>query len=99
MQLTDLLHNHSPTQPGIAKSAAVATAKMATFGGLDIEKEYEKVAANLVGGAVNNLVDSFNVQSSAIYVGRQRSNSSTNINKFFCSSPSADIVSSTFCLN
>jgi predicted amino acid-binding ACT domain protein len=57
--------------PGIAKSAAVATAKMVTFGGLDIEKEYEKIAANLVGGAVNNLVDSFNVQSSAIHQFKQ----------------------------
>lgn len=52
--------------PGIAKSAAVATAKIATFGALDIEKEYEKVASDLVGGTVDDLVDSFNIQSSAI---------------------------------
>jgi hypothetical protein len=53
--------------PGIAKSAAVTAAKIATFGGLDIEKEYEKVTADFVGGTVNDLVDSFNVQSSAIH--------------------------------
>ncbi|ABS09484.1 KAP family P-loop NTPase fold protein [Shewanella baltica] len=52
--------------PGIAKSTAVATAKIATFGALDIEKEYEKIASDLVGGTVDDLVDSFNIQSSAI---------------------------------
>lgn len=53
--------------PGIAKSAAVTAAKVATFGGLDIEKEYEKVTADFVGGTVNDLVDSYNIQSSAIH--------------------------------
>jgi hypothetical protein len=52
--------------PGVAKSTAVAAAKIATFGGLDIEKEYEKVAADLAGGVANDLVDSFNIQSEAI---------------------------------
>ena len=54
--------------PGIAKSTAVAAAKAATFGGLDIEKEYEKVAADIAGGVANDLVDSFNIQSEAIRV-------------------------------
>jgi|SaaInlStandDraft_3_1057020.scaffolds.fasta_scaffold07691_2 hypothetical protein len=52
--------------PGVLKATAVATAKAATFGVLDVEKEYEKLASDLAGGAVESLVDSFNVQKKAL---------------------------------
>uniref|UniRef100_UPI004057C3D8 KAP family P-loop NTPase fold protein n=1 Tax=Candidatus Electrothrix sp. TaxID=2170559 RepID=UPI004057C3D8 len=52
--------------PGIAKSSAVAAAKFATFGGLDIDKEYEKIAADLAGGITKDLVSSFDTQSAVI---------------------------------
>ncbi len=58
--------------PGIAKSTAVAAAKAATFGGLDIEKEYEKLAADIAGGVANDLVDSFNIQSEAIIIFKEK---------------------------
>lgn len=52
--------------PGILKSTAVAAAKIATFGGLDLEKEYEKVIADMAGGTVDSLVDSFNVKKKVL---------------------------------
>ncbi|WP_370278079.1 P-loop NTPase fold protein [Pontibacterium sp.] len=52
--------------PGVLKSTAVAAAKVATFGALDVEKEYEKIAADLAGGAIEGVVDSFNVQKLAL---------------------------------
>lgn len=52
--------------PGIIKSTAVAATKAATFGALDLEKEYEKIVADLAGGAVSSLVDGFNVQKQAL---------------------------------
>ncbi|PBQ28592.1 KAP family P-loop NTPase fold protein [Shewanella algae] len=52
--------------PGIIKATAVAAAKAATFGALDLEKEYEKLAADLTGEAVGSLVDSFNVKQKSL---------------------------------
>lgn len=52
--------------PGILKSTAVAAAKAATLGALDLDKEYEKLAAELSGGAVGSLVDSFNVKQKSL---------------------------------
>lgn len=52
--------------PSIIKSTAVAVTKAATFGALDIDKEYEKIASELAGGAVDSLVDSFNVKQKAL---------------------------------
>lgn len=52
--------------PGILKSTAVAAAKAATFGALDLDKEYEKLASELTGGAVGSLIDSFNVKQKSL---------------------------------
>ena len=52
--------------PGILKSTAVAAAKAASFGVLDINKELEKLAADVVGGAVGDIVDSFNVKQKSL---------------------------------
>ncbi|HEW9976708.1 TPA: NTPase KAP [Shewanella algae] len=58
--------------PGIIKATAVAAAKAATFGALDLEKEYEKLAADLTGEAVGSLVDSFNVKQKALAKFKQQ---------------------------
>ncbi|MFK4136014.1 P-loop NTPase fold protein [Pseudomonas luteola] len=52
--------------PGIVKATAVAATKAATFGVLDLEKEYEKLAAEVTGGAVDSLIDSFNVKQKSL---------------------------------
>jgi len=52
--------------PGIIKSTAVALAKAATLGALDIDKELEKIAADVAGGAVGDLVDSFNAKKRSL---------------------------------
>jgi hypothetical protein len=52
--------------PGIIKATAVATAKAATFGVLDLDKEYEKLASDLAGGAIESLVDEFNIQKEVL---------------------------------
>lgn len=52
--------------PSIIKATAVAAAKAATFGVLDLDKEYEKLASELTGGAVGSLVDSFNIKQKSL---------------------------------
>lgn len=52
--------------PGILKSSAVAAAKAASFGILDIDKELEKLAGDVVGGMVGDIVDSFNVKQKSL---------------------------------
>lgn len=52
--------------PGLLKSATVAAAKVTTFGALDLEKEYEKVLADMAGSAIGDLVDSFNVKKKIV---------------------------------
>lgn len=52
--------------PGIIKSTAVAATKAATFGALDLDKEYEKLASELSGGIVGSLVDSFNIKKKSL---------------------------------
>lgn len=52
--------------PSIIKTTAIVAAKAATFGALDLEKEYEKLAAELTGGAIGSLVDSFNVKQKSL---------------------------------
>lgn len=52
--------------PGIIKSTAVAAAKAASFGMLDIDKELEKLAADVVGGVVGDIVDSYNVKQKSL---------------------------------
>lgn len=58
--------------PGIIKATAVAAAKAATFGALDLDKEFEKLAADLTGEAVGSLVDSFNVKQKALAKFKQQ---------------------------
>ena len=52
--------------PGIAKSAAVSAVKAATFGVLDIGKEYEKLVSELAGEAAGGLIDQFNIQAKSL---------------------------------
>jgi hypothetical protein len=52
--------------PAILKGAAVAAAKVATFGALDLEAEYEQIAAELTGGTVSSLVDSYTVRQASM---------------------------------
>lgn len=52
--------------PGILKSSAIAAAKAASFGILDIDKELEKLAGDVAGGAVGDIVDSFNVKQKSL---------------------------------
>ncbi|MCQ2997234.1 KAP family NTPase [Pseudomonas syringae] len=52
--------------PSIIKSTAVAAAKAATFGALDLDKEYEKLASELAGGSVGSLIDSFNIKQKSL---------------------------------
>lgn len=52
--------------PGILKSTAVAAAKAATLGILDIDKELEKLAGDVVGGAVADIVESFNIKQKSL---------------------------------
>ncbi|GAA6168142.1 KAP family P-loop NTPase fold protein [Sessilibacter corallicola] len=58
--------------PAIAKSTIISATKAATFGGLDIEKEYEKIAADLAGSVASDLVDSFDIQTEAISSFKQK---------------------------
>lgn len=48
------------------KSSVIAATKAATFGGLDLDKEYEKLASELSAGAVEDIVDSFAVKTGAL---------------------------------
>ena len=52
--------------PALLKGTAVAAAKIATFGAVDIEAELEQVAAELAGGAVGSLVDSYTVRQASM---------------------------------
>lgn len=52
--------------PGIIKSTAVAAAKAATFGALDLDKEYEKLASDLAGDSISSLVDGFNLKTKSL---------------------------------
>jgi len=53
--------------PGLLKSAAVAATKAATFGALDIEDGYEKLASEFLGeGVTGNLIDHFDVQQNSL---------------------------------
>jgi hypothetical protein len=52
--------------PKIAKRAAIAGVKAATFGTLEVDKQMEGVAADLLGGFTSDLLDNFNKQSKAI---------------------------------
>lgn len=58
--------------PGILKSTAMAAAKAATFGALDLDKEFEKLASDLAGGAVGSIVDSFNVKQASLAQFKQK---------------------------
>src|SRR5690606_6499949 len=52
--------------PGILKSTAVAATKAATFGALDLDKEFEKLAVDLTGGVIGSIVDGFNVKQASL---------------------------------
>jgi hypothetical protein len=52
--------------PGLLKSTAIAATKAATFGGLDLDKEYEKLVAEITGGLTGSLIDSFNIQKATL---------------------------------
>lgn len=51
--------------PCIIKSAVIAAAKAATLGALDINKEYEEIAAELAGGVATDLIQKHNLQTAA----------------------------------
>ncbi|MEI6069330.1 MAG: P-loop NTPase fold protein [Methylococcaceae bacterium] len=51
--------------PGITKRAVIAGVKAATLGTLEVDKQIEGVAADLMGGFTNDLVVNFNKQSKA----------------------------------
>jgi hypothetical protein len=52
--------------PKILKRSAIAGAKLATAGILDIEKDYEKILSDLSGEITGDLIDKFNEKSQAI---------------------------------
>ena len=52
--------------PGLLKSTALAATKAATFGALDLDKEYEKLIADVAEDLTGNLVDSFKVQKATL---------------------------------
>jgi len=52
--------------PGLLKRGAIVTAKMATLGGLDLDKEYEKLAADYAGDMTNDLVSGFKSHKSIL---------------------------------
>ncbi|MEB3190335.1 MAG: P-loop NTPase fold protein [Snowella sp.] len=52
--------------PKLLKRSAMAGAKLATAGILDIEKDYEKIFSDLFGEITGDLIDKFNEKSQAI---------------------------------
>jgi hypothetical protein len=52
--------------PKIAKRAAIASVKAATFGALEIDEQIEGIAADLMGEFTSDLLDNFNQQSKAV---------------------------------
>jgi hypothetical protein len=50
----------------VAKRGAVAAAKAVTLGGLEIDKEFEAVAAEAVGGVAGDAVDAFQKEKAAL---------------------------------
>jgi hypothetical protein len=52
--------------PKLLKRSAMAGAKLATAGILDIEKDYEKILSDLSGEITGDLIDKFNEKSQAI---------------------------------
>ncbi|WP_445356662.1 P-loop NTPase fold protein [Microbulbifer sp. ANSA002] len=52
--------------PAIIKGGVSILSKLATFGALDLSKEYEKAIADAVSGGTGTLVDQFQAQKSAL---------------------------------
>lgn len=52
--------------PTIAKHSALAAAKVATFGAMDVSSEYERVAAELTGSITGDLIENYNKQAESI---------------------------------
>tara|TARA_R110000823_G_C15925613_1_gene499024 strand:- start:695 stop:2137 length:1443 start_codon:yes stop_codon:yes gene_type:complete len=52
--------------PALLKGTAVAATKAATFGAVDLDAEFEQLAAELTGGAVGSLVDSYKVRQASM---------------------------------
>ncbi len=65
-RISDWRKNIKRTLPGIAKRSAIAAAKAATLGILELDKQQEGVAADLLGGITSDLLDNFNKQTKSI---------------------------------
>ncbi len=52
--------------PGITKRTVIAGVKAATLGALEVDKQMEGIAADLMGGFTSDLLDNFNKQSKAV---------------------------------
>lgn len=50
----------------VAKRGVIAVAKVATLGGLDLEKEVEAIAADTAGGATGDIVELFQKEKEAL---------------------------------
>lgn len=50
----------------VAKRGVIAVAKAATLGGLELDKEYEAVAAEVAGGLAGDAVDAFQKEKAAL---------------------------------
>jgi len=64
--ISDWRKNIKRTLPGIAKRSAVAAVKAATLGVLEIDKQQEGIAADLLSGITSDLLDDFNKQTKSI---------------------------------
>lgn len=51
--------------PAIAKTSAIISAKAITFGALELDKEYEKLASELSGETTSHLISNFNTKAKA----------------------------------
>ena len=51
----------------VAKRSAIAVAKAVTLGGLDLDKDFEAVAAEVAGGFAGDAVDAFRKEKDALY--------------------------------
>lgn len=65
-RLSGWRENIKKTLPGIAKRSLIAAVKAATLGSLEIDKQIEGVASDLLGGITGDLLESFNKQTKAI---------------------------------
>ncbi len=65
-EVTKLWEKTKELLPGLLKRGAIVTAKVATLGGLDLDKEYEKLASDFAGDMANDLVAGFKSHKSIL---------------------------------